>query len=258
LQYLGITGRPLVHTPHDPSIAGDAQMNESEQSAMLGMKGEPELSELLPVVKALEVLRYTSGSLHIQPISSPMALQRIHAVKADLPGLSTGVCLYNFALDDTALSEFDSNLKVFPPLRSPAQRTQLTDLLRQGAIDVLCSGHQAQGIEEKQVEFGHADPGMLGLQTAFSLAVMHLIDTEALSLAQWVEKTAISPAKILGTEAPVIAEGHLATLTLFDPEKTWTLTREDIPSRAKNSPFTGQLLKGKALGIVQKGRLYTN
>ncbi|RMG60334.1 MAG: dihydroorotase, partial [Bacteroidetes bacterium] len=255
LQYMQAFGGLLIQHPQDDSIARQGQMNEGPASTRLGMPGIPELAEVLAVQQALGLLAYTGGRLHLQPLTSPEALAILARTQ---PGenLTTGIPAYYFAFSDEDLSAYDTHLKVMPPLRSTAQQAALRTALQAGQFDVLTSGHQAQGLEEKAVEFALASPGMLSLQTFFPVVNAHLIEPGVLSWGQFVQMVAIRPREILRQPAVHLAEGQPAELTLFHPESSWTLTARDIPSRAKNSPWIGQSLKGAVLGTYFNGQFY--
>ena len=256
LQYLRAFDGLLIQMPQETSIARQGQMNEGPASARLGMPGIPELAELLAVQRDLGILAYTGGRLHLQPLTAPEAVAAVQAQRDRLPGLSTGIPAYYFAFTDADLEAYDTHLKVFPPLRSAAQQAALRQALRQGAFDVLSSGHQAQGLEEKALEFTLADPGMLSLQTFFPVVNTHLIGTQALDWDAFVRMVAIRPREILRQAPAPVAAGATADLSLFHPGESWQLQAADLPSRAKNSPWLGQSLTGRVLGTYVEGRFH--
>ncbi|MEM7655059.1 MAG: dihydroorotase [Bacteroidota bacterium] len=244
----------MIHTSLDPTLVGDGQMNEGMESTSLGMEGISELAETIPAHRDLELLDYVGGRMHIQGISSPRALDLLLRGKSNQPGLSFGVSLPHLLLNDEAVRSFDPNFKLFPPLRQEEARQALMLHVAAGNVDVLSSGHQAQGIEEKRLEFALAEAGMLGLQTFFSLVMEHLIQPGIVSWDTIIQAVCIRPREILQLHVPRIEEGQLAELSWFHPSQSWTLEAKDIPSRAKNSPWLGKPLTGKPLGSYVKGR----
>ncbi|MFN0203238.1 MAG: dihydroorotase, partial [Bacteroidia bacterium] len=148
------------------------------------------------------------------------------------------------------LFEFDTNLKIFPPLRSPEQVAALKTAIQAGIIDTLSSAHCAQGLEEKDCEFENAEAGMLNVQTFFALANETLVASGLISLARLMEIISQNPRKILGLPTSIVQENAPLDFTLFQPQAAWQLTAKDIPSRAKNSPFLGKELKGKVWGVL--------
>lgn len=260
LRYMKAFDGLLLLSAMDNKLVPDGQMNEGTQSVRLGMKGIPEVAETMAVAADLELLSYESGRVHYQPVTSVKALTSIiaHRIAEGLSGLTTGIPLHYLIHSDEELSGFDSVLKVMPPLRSASQRDELkTNGLGEQLIDVITSGHKAQGIEEKQLEFSLADPGMLGLQTFYPLAQQHLVESGYLSEEALIMLISLNPREILGKERVSLIEGGMADLTFFSPTVEWTLEAKDIPSQAKNSPYIGQNLKGKVWGVMTGGKLHT-
>jgi len=251
IQYLRAFDGLLILPAMDPQLVPDGQMNEGTQSARLGMKGIPEVAERMAIAADLELLSYQPGRVHYQPLTSPQALSSLHAFRQtqSMP-LSTGLPLYYLIHDDRALESYDTFLKVMPPLRATQQVAQLRQALKEGKIDVLTTGHRAQGPEEKQLEFTLAEPGMLALQTFYPLVQQHLIEPGWITEADLVQLVSHRPREILRQPLRHITEGQPAELTFFDPEKVWTLRASDIPSRAKNSPYLGRRLQGQVWGVM--------
>ena len=99
---------------------------------------------------------------------------------------------------------------------------------------------------------------MLGLQTFFPLANEHLVEAGVIELTDLINLIAINPRKVLKKSQIVLEEGSVADLTVFNPQKTWTFDKKDIPSVSKNSPFIGKEMKGKVLGTCLKGKWQPN
>ena len=155
-------------------------------------------------------------------------------------------------LDETACEGFDTRYKVNPALRTQKDIKALIKGLKDGTIDAICSDHSPEDIENKKVEFDNAEFGMIGLQTAFSLACQ--LENE-IGMEGIIEKMAINPRKLLGLNAPEINIEKPANLCLFNPSTKWTLEEKDILSKSKNTPFIGKTLKGKIVGVVNNGIL---
>lgn len=252
LRYLRAFEGLLILPALDATLVPDGQMNEGTQSARLGMPGIPEVAESMAVAADLALFDYERGRVHYQPITSPRALRDIanYRVEAEATTLTTGLPLYYLIHSDEELESYDTFLKVMPPLRSAAQKEALLQALQAGHIDVLSSGHRAQGLEEKQLEFALAEPGMLALQTFYPLAQQHLIATGVISEEQFINQVSHQPRAVLQQEPQWLQPGAPAELTLFDPTVAWTLTAQDLPSQAKNSPYLGQELQGKVWGVA--------
>lgn len=256
LRYLQSFGGLLVTGGITPAWVAEGQMNEGAASTRLGLPGIPAIAEKISVERDLNILRYIgSGNIHFAPLSSPEAILTVTEAQSKEMNVSVGIPVYLLAYVDEDLEHFDENLKVIPPLRSNEEREQLLTLVREGKIDILSSGHKAEGIEEKLVEFSQAEPGMLGLQTALPLVVSNLLETNHLQPEDWIRMISLAPRKRFG-----LAECHIdrgtTEWTWFDLDSNWKLTKKQIPSRAKNSPLLNQELTGKVKAVGVKGEIH--
>jgi dihydroorotase len=260
LQYLAPVGGLVVNRPEEPMLAKFGQMHEGLVSTRLGLKGLPPMAEELMVERDLRLLEYLLAQpdaptprLHFSLLSSAGAVELIRRAKQRGLPVSADVAAHHLALTDETLRGFDTNLKVTPPFRTEADRRALWAGLADGTIDAIVSDHHPHDVESKHLEFDQAEFGAVGLETAF--AVANTYNENALTLSQLVEKFTAAPRRLLNLPPPVFAEGQPANLTVFDPDLTWTPTETNLRSRAKNSPFLGVPLRGRALGVVNQGRV---
>lgn len=256
LLYLRPLNSLLINRPEDRQLTLFGQMNEGVTSTLLGMKGMPSLAEEMMLMRDLKLLAYVLSQeilpikgaplLHVSLLSTAGAVELIReAKKAGLP-VTCDIAAHQLAFDDTALLDFDTNLKVNPPFRAMADIIALRAGLADGTIDCLVSDHSPHDEECKNLEFDHSDFGILGLETAFSLGVMH----SGLPLEALIEKLTSHPRAILRLPAVTIAEGQPANLTVFAPDEEWTYSKSY--SKSHNSPFLGQKLKGRAVGVINQ------
>ncbi len=161
----------------------------------------------------------------------------------------------NLLLDDSYLKEFDTNYKLDPPLRTKKDVAALRNGVENGTIDVIVSDHLPQDTESKELEFDLADHGMISLQTTFSCAVEALKEK---NIEVIIRSFTDNPRRILNLENPLIEEGESANLTLFSLSGETTLTEKTNNSRSKNSPFIGEALPGKVIGVINGAKSYFN
>lgn len=225
--------------PEDAAIAGKSKMNEGVMSTLLGMKGIPNLAEDLMIVRDLYLAEYTDSRVHFSTISTAKAVHLIRDAKQKGLKVTCDVAAHHLVLTEDALSDFDTNYKVKPPLRTQKDVDALLEGVKTGVIDAIVSQHKPQEIEFKQVEFEIANYGIIGLQTVLSLLLK-----ANLSLDLIVEKLAIKPREILGLQIPKIEEQQLANLTVFDKSQ-WYYQEENNFSKSFNSPFINSSLNGK-------------
>ncbi|MGI4728438.1 MAG: dihydroorotase [Janthinobacterium lividum] len=237
--------------PEDLSIAGKAKVHEGVVSTLLGMKGIPALAEELMISRDLYLAEYTNSRVHFTTISTAQAVEQIRKAKAKGLKITCDVAAHHLLLTDEVLLDFDSLYKVKPPLRTQEDVNALLAGLRDGTIDAIVSQHTPHEIEFKDVEFEVAEFGMIGLQTAFSLAVKAGLDVDLI-----VEKMAVNPRKILGIKEALVAEGKTANLVLLNPKSNWHYNVENNQSKSSNSPFLGQEMTGKVLLSINNNQIY--
>lgn len=276
LQYLQPINGLLMNRPEETLLTRFGQMHEGIQSTFLGLKGMPALAEELMIERDLRLLEYvlegegigqgtgkgqaasptlhapspTPPVLHFSTISSARSVELVRLAKAQGLPVSCDVAAHQLVFDDSALAGFDTNFKVNPPFRSPADVAALWAGLADGTIDAIVSDHTPQDAESKNLEFDQADFGITGLETVFSLLMTH---NRGLPLGVLISKLTARPRQILRLPAISLAEGQPANLTLFDPAGPWTY--KHTRSKSKNSPFLGQALTGRVVGTVHQGQI---
>ncbi|MFN3588164.1 MAG: dihydroorotase [Spirosomataceae bacterium] len=255
LQYLYPTGKLLMNQPTEASLSMFGQMHEGIISTLLGMKGIPNAAEELMLLRDLKLLEYANLTsdlplLHFSTISTAEGVQLIREAKQKGLPISCDIAAHQLSFIDEDLMDFNTNLKVNPPFRSENDRLALLNGLLDGTIDAVVSDHHPQDEEAKKLEFDQAENGIIGLQTAFSA----LQTLDKIPLEKIIQLITDSPRRILRQPIPKIEVGELANLTLFEPESTYVFTEEQILSKSKNSPYLGQILKGKVLGIIHKNQ----
>ncbi len=254
LQYVKAFDSLIINHPYNSSIAKEGQMHEGTVSTMLGMKGIPNVAEEMMIQRDLQLLAYTGSKLHFSCISTAGGVALIREAKKEGLGVSASVALNNLLFDDSELMDFNTLLKMMPPIRSKADQAALKEGLKEGTIDFMVTNHVPHIDDEKKLEFPYAAFGAAGLQTAFSNAIAA---TKGLfSLEELVNLWTIAPRKRLQLPIPVIKEGVPANLTVFDPDRSWTVQSSNLLSRSKNNPMIGSSLQGKILATFNKGMTY--
>ena len=255
LQYLQKFNGLLINKPEDKYLTAFGSMNEGVTSTIMGLKGMPGLAEEVMINRDVELLKYAGGRIHFSNISTAQALRQIAKAKKLGLNVTCDVAAHNLIFDDTLLSEYDTNYKVNPPLRSKKDINALKKGIFSNDIDVIVSSHSPQDQESKKLEFDHADFGMIGLQTFFPFVIRKLNGTD---ISELLEKFTINPRNILNLPLPVLEEGEKADLTIFDPEMEWYYTMETSYSKSSNSPLLGQKLMGGVIGVVNNGKSFFN
>ncbi|MFZ4542422.1 MAG: dihydroorotase [Saprospiraceae bacterium] len=250
LQYVKAFDGLVMNHPFEKSVASGGQMHEGVMSTSLGMKGIPSLSEELMLVRDLYLLEYCDSRLHVFNISTARSVDLIRQAKAKGLKVSASVAAINLAFDDSHVENFETFMKVQPPLRAKSDIVALCIGLKDGTINIISSNHSPQDEEAKNLEFPYAEFGAVGLETAVAVANTY----SGLSSEELVDKFAIQPRRIMKLDIPKIEENAAAELTLFHPKLEWTYQAEQIFSKSKNSPFVGKKLLGKAIAVFNQGQ----
>jgi dihydroorotase len=238
MMYANQFGGKIFTRCDDKTVSHGGQMNEGPMSTMLGLKGIPALAEELMVARNIALAEYAETSIHFMAISTAKSVELIREAKAKGLPVTAAVHAYNICWNDELLSEFDTNYKVNPPLRSETDRVALLNAVADGTIDCITSGHKPEDVENKVVEFDLAAFGITGLETCYSLANMPGVLTQE----QLVRALSVNPRRISGVSVPVIKEGEKAELTVFDPKASWTYSK--TKSLSKNTPLLGKNVNG--------------
>ena len=222
-------------------------VNDGLNSNILGIKPIPYISETIAIKRDISLLEYTNGKIHFSGISCKESVNLIREAKKRGLSVTCDVPIYNFLLDDSKILDFDTNYKVFPPLRSNEDIQELIRGLEDDTIDVITSNHQPQDYDSKNCEFEEASFGIISLQTFFS----NMLELSSkISFDKIIQKVTFNPRKILGINSPEIKIGDRALFTIFDDKGSWDFNENTNLSKSSNSPWMNWSLRGKVNGVV--------
>ncbi|WP_203256966.1 dihydroorotase [Hyunsoonleella ulvae] len=248
LQYASNFDGLVCSFPQEDSISGLGVMNENITSTSLGLKGNPALAEELQVARDLFLLEYTGGKLHIPTISTAKSVALIKEAKVKGLNVSCSVAIHNLYFTDENLTEFNTNFKVKPPLRTQNDIDVLINGVKDGTIDMVTSDHNPLDIELKKVEFDHADYGSIGLESAFGALL------QKFTLKKTIEILTKGKQRFGVNDTP-IKVGNKLNATLFNPSTKYTFSGQHILSKSHNSIFKGETLKGSVYGSISNNIL---
>lgn len=254
VEYAHMFGIPVIDHCQDYSLSGDGVMNEGFVSTKLGLRGLHKAAEDTIVARDVILSTHTKAHIHLQHISSKTAIDIIRRAKARGINITAEATPHHIALTDAEVESFNTNFKMNPPLREEEDRIALLDALGDGTIDCIATGHAPHTDYEKDVEFDYAPFGVIGLETALSVALGQLYHTQRLSLSGTLSLLTSRPADILNLDKGTLSEGADADLILFDPNEAWTPTEKGFHSKSANSPWIGRQLKGKVKSTYVAGR----
>lgn len=252
MQYAAMLDLVVVSHAEDSGLAGDAAATAGEIASRLGLPSAPAEAEVLAVARDIALAEMSSARLHIRQVTTAAALDLVRAAKARGVAVTAGVTPAHFMLSDLATAEFRTFARLSPPLRSEPDRQAVIAAIADGTIDVIASGHDPRGPEEKRLPFSDAEPGMAGAETLLPLT-MTLVRDEVIDLGRAFALLAGNPAMILGVDAGEIAPGYQADIALIDPERPWIVDSAKMSASAGNTPFDKQPMQGRATALWKGG-----
>ena len=253
LEYSTMLGVPIINHAEDSCLRCDGLMNEGNMSTRLGLPGNPSIAESTMVYRDLQLAKITGAMLHVPHVSTAASVQHIKEMKSINNNITAEVTPHHLFFIDKDLFNYNTDLKVAPPIRNDISRKALINGIIEGTIDCIATDHAPHTLQDKETTFDLAAFGMIGLESCFGIVKKVLVDDESLSLLNLVKLLTVSPRKIMGFNYDLLKVGVDAELVLFDPNESWIFEKKNVFSRSINSPFYGQELSGKIKYTVSKG-----
>lgn len=244
LEYAKLTGFPIISHCEDSDLAGEGVMHKGLVSARLGLRGIPSCSESIMVARDLMLAEETSGVLHLAHISCRQSVELIRQAKKKGVNVTAEVNPHHLIFCDEDIKLTGTSLKVNPPLRSVDDREALIEALLDGTLDMLATDHAPHTWEEKIRPFAEAPFGINGLETSLAAIWHYLVATGRLSVTRLIEAWSLAPARRFGLAGGTLKPGQVADMVLFDPNFSIKFSPENLASKAQNTPFLNQELKG--------------
>ncbi|MFT8704210.1 dihydroorotase [Bifidobacterium aquikefiricola] len=257
----------LDHCEHHDS----GVMNEGQTSRSMGLPGIPASTELKIVARDIEFARSTGIHMHLQHVSTALAFDAIRKAKAEGLPISCETAPHYLALCDEDVKRFGTMAKMNPPLRSAADRDATLAAIADGTVDMLATDHAPHTILEKERSMMESPNGIIGLETAYGVCHRVLVDGGVIDDARLIELMSLAPAKLMGVEAPDVSallnacddgrnsrsgrrmldlskvnDAHAQDFTMLDTTEAWVVESQDFHSKARNTPFQGMSVSGRA------------
>lgn len=252
MSYCAMLGLVLVTHAEDAGIASNAVATAGEMATRLGLPSAPAEAEALAVARDIALAELTGCRLHFRQVTTAAALDLVRAAKARGVKVTAGVTPAHFMLSDLELANFRTFCRLSPPLRSDADRQAVIAAIADGTIDVIASGHDPRGAEDKRLPFADAEPGMAGAETLLPLTLT-LVRDGHIDMARAFALLAGNPAALLGVKAGRLEVGLEADLALVEPERPWIVDRSKMAATAGNTPFDRRPVEGRVTALFKGG-----
>ncbi len=266
MEYSCNFGLPIIDHCEDKELSDGGSMNDGWVSARLGIKGIPAAAEEILVARDLALAQLTGARLHIAHVSTKGSVELIRRAKERGVAVTAEVTPHHLTLSEERVMNlqpgkvsqlaYDTNAKVNPPLRKKEDIAALIDGVRDGVIDAIATDHAPHTSVDKMCEFGIAAFGISGLETAFA-SLMSLVHSGKMDLQTLIFRLTTGPARAISRdgELGVLKQDCQADITLFDPNKEWTVDSQDFASKGRNTPFDGHQFKGRVIATVFTGNV---
>ncbi|HJQ99651.1 MAG TPA: dihydroorotase [Candidatus Polarisedimenticolaceae bacterium] len=255
LEYARIFDLPVIDHCEEPTLVAGGVVHEGAISTRLGLKGWPGVAEDLMVQRDVLLAQYTGGSVHIAHMSTARSADIVRRAKREGIKVTCEVTPHHLVLEEGAVAGYDTNAKMNPPLRTESDRAALVEALADGTVDAIATDHAPHHADEKCVEFSLAPFGVVGLETAVSLALDRLVHKGHVPLPRLVELFTTGPAKVLRLDKGTLAVGVDADVTVLDLERQVTVEPGSFRSKSANTPFSGWTLRGGPVMTIVSGRI---
>lgn len=252
LGYCAMLDLCVIAHAEDAGITGNAVATAGEMATRLGLPSAPAEAEALAVARDIALARMTGAHVHFRQVTTARALDLVRAAKAEGLRVTAGATPAHFMLSDLELADFRTFCRLSPPLRPDADRKAVIAAIADGTIDVISSGHDPRGPEDKRLPFADAEPGMAGAETLLPLTLT-LVRDGHIDLARAFALLAANPARLLGVDAGVLAVGAEADIALVDPARPWIVDSDRMAASAGNTPFDRRPVEGRVTALFKGG-----
>ena len=260
LEYVKTFNGIIAQHAQEPALTVDSQMNEGIVSSKLGLVGWPAVAEEAIIARDILLAEHVGSRLHICHLTTAGGVDLVRFAKSRGINVTAEVTPHHLLLTDDLVTNYDPVFKVNPPLRTEQDVQALRKGLADGTIDIVGTDHAPHPTEDKDCEWQSAAFGMVGLETALSVVVKAMIDTKLMGWADLVDRMSIAPAKIAGysRHGQKIGVGAAANLTLINTTANWTVDRNRLASKSKNTPFEGMQMPAQVVHTFLNGKQVLN
>lgn len=255
LQQAAAIGAVVMDHCEDLNLLKESVMQEGTLAEARRVSGVSHASEDLITARDILLAKETGARLHLCHCSTKASIQMAEMAKRDGAALTVEVCPHHFTLTYDDIPEGDTNFKMAPPLREAEDVAALKEALKSGVVDTISTDHAPHSAEEKARPFPEAPNGIVGAETAVALTITELVEPGLLSPLGMAEKMSLNPAKILGLDLGVLAEGKVADITIIDPKAEYVIDKNTFVSKGRNTPFHGRKVRGKVLYTIVDGKI---
>lgn len=245
---------PVSLHEEDKNLIAQNGINRGKASAFCGIEGSPREAEYTLIDRDVQIAKELHAKLCVQHISTKEGVEIVRQARKTHPCIHAEATPQHFSITEDKVIEKGTLAKVNPPLRTEEDRLAIIEGLKDGTIDIIATDHAPHAAEEKAQSIEKAPSGMIGLETALSLAIRELVKPGHLTMSQMLANLTCNPAAFYKLNAGKLEVGQAADLVLFNPEEEWTVT-DQFASKSANSPFIGETMPGVVHFTIVDGKI---
>lgn len=208
---------------------------------------------------AVELAKKHNTRLHILHISTAKELELF---RNDIPleekRITAEACIHHLWFSDKDYIAKGNFIKWNPAVKTAEDRAAIWQAVRDGRIDVLATDHAPHTIEEKNQSYSKAPSGGPLVQHAVQALFEKSIQGE-ITLEDLVQKAAHNVARLFRIEERgYLREGYFADLVIVDPNKPYTVNKNNLLYHCGWSPFEGTTFQHTIESTFVNGNLVWN
>jgi len=253
LEYASTFGFLIIQHAEDLQLTGGGCINEGRISTQLGVTGMPAVGEDDMISRDIMLAKLADASYHVAHISTRGAVDLVRRAQAEGLKVTTEAAPHHFALTEEEVLGFNADAKMSPPLRTEDDRQAVIEGLRDGTINIIATDHAPHHEDDKRCGLSCAAFGIVGLETMLPVS-LGLVRDGVLSMSALIATMTVNPARLLKLASGTLSEGAAADICIFDPAGKWTLDRNALFSKSRNTPWHNREMTGRVVHTIKGGR----
>ncbi|MDR2914711.1 MAG: dihydroorotase [Tannerella sp.] len=205
--------------------------------------------------EAVVLARKLGTRLHLFHLSTEKELALLDRGLLNERKITGEVCVHHLWFCDDDYEKFGNRIKWNPSIKTKSDRNALRDALNDNTISVVATDHAPHLLSEKEGSCLTAASGGPLVQHSL-LAMLEMAADGLFTKEKVVEKMAHHPAELYGIDKRgYIREGYYADLVLIDPDKSITVTKDNILYKCGWSPFEGYTFRNSVYKTLVNGKV---
>jgi len=204
---------------------------------------------------AVQLAKKHNTRLHILHLSTAKELSLFENIPLEEKKITAEICVHHLWFSDEDYEKKGSHIKWNPAIKTKNDRDALLQGLKDNKLDVIATDHAPHLLSEKNNSYFKAASGGPMVQHSL-VSMLELSKQGKIEVEIVIEKMCHAPAKLFKIEKRgFIREGYFADLVLIEPNKKWTVKKNNILYKCQWSPMKGVSFNHKVTHTFVNGNL---